>query len=70
MSTSYQKSGASRNGVTPSWNAGMLGRRGFLALMGAGALGWMNSPGLADDTKLAALIGWHWHDPVRRPCGC
>lgn len=56
MSTSYQKSGASRNGVTPSWNAGMLGRRGFLALMGAGALGWMNSPGLADDTKLAALI--------------
>ena len=56
MSTSFKKSEASLQGITSSVETGMLGRRSFLALLGAGALGGLSSPVFADDTKLAALI--------------
>jgi hypothetical protein len=56
MSTSFQKSEVSPLGFTSSVDVRMLGRRNFLALLGAGALGCMASPAFAEETKLAALI--------------
>jgi len=45
MSTSFPKSGAR-----------MHGRRGFLAVLGASALGVLNKPSFAEEIQLAALI--------------
>ncbi len=48
--------GANQLGVNPADALGTLGRRSFLALMGAGVLGSFQSPVFAGETKLAALI--------------